>query len=237
MFFSKDQLLILLIFSVIFLICFFSFHSIHYHCFPSLALDLICSPFFQCLRWKFRSLAWEPFYLLVWAFKTINFPLNTSFAAFLKFWCCAFIFIHLECFLLSFVMSYLTHWLSKSVVFLVWHRWVLPDSLQPHGLQHTGLICPLSPAVCSNSCPLTQWCYLTFSSSVVNFPHFLLFLISTFIPLWLENTLCIIQSFEIYWGLFYSIAYGYPGKCAVCAWKECVFCCCWVKCSLDVCQG
>ena len=29
------------------------------------------------------------------------------------------------------------------------------------------LLCPpLSPRVCSNSCPLSQWCYLTISSSV-----------------------------------------------------------------------
>ena len=31
------------------------------------------------------------------------------------------------------------------------------ESLQPHGLQHTRLLCPLlSPGVCSNSCPLSQ---------------------------------------------------------------------------------
>ena len=30
-----------------------------------------------------------------------------------------------------------------------------------HGLQHTKLPCPLlSPGICSNSCPLSQWCYL-----------------------------------------------------------------------------
>ena len=39
-------------------------------------------------------------------------------------------------------------------------------SLQPHGLQHDKLLCPpLSPRVCSNSCPLSQWCCLTISSS------------------------------------------------------------------------
>jgi len=31
--------------------------------------------------------------------------------------------------------------------------------------------CPsLSPGVCSNSCPLSRWCYLTISSSIVPFP-------------------------------------------------------------------
>ena len=43
-------------------------------------------------------------------------------------------------------------------------------SLQPHWLQHARLPCPsLSPGVCSNSCLLSQWCYLTISSSVVTF--------------------------------------------------------------------
>ena len=46
----------------------------------------------------------------------------------------------------------------------------MPDSLWPHGLQHAGLPCPsLSPGVCSNSCPLSQWCHPTISSSVIPF--------------------------------------------------------------------
>ena len=41
----------------------------------------------------------------------------------------------------------------------------MSDSLWPHGLQHTRLLCsPLSPGVCSNSCSLNWWCYLTISS-------------------------------------------------------------------------
>ena len=47
---------------------------------------------------------------------------------------------------------------------------VVSDSLQPHGLMHTSLPCPsLSPGVCLNSCPLSQWCHPTISSSVVPF--------------------------------------------------------------------
>ena len=43
-------------------------------------------------------------------------------------------------------------------------------TLRPHGLQHTRLLRPpLSPRVYSNSCPLSQWCYLSISSSVVPF--------------------------------------------------------------------
>ena len=44
------------------------------------------------------------------------------------------------------------------------------DSLQLHGLQHTRLPCPsLSAGVCSNSCPLSQLCYPTISSSATSF--------------------------------------------------------------------
>ena len=42
--------------------------------------------------------------------------------------------------------------------------------LQLHGLWHTRLACPpLSPRVCSSSCPLSQWCHPTISSSVTPF--------------------------------------------------------------------
>ena len=45
-----------------------------------------------------------------------------------------------------------------------------PTLCDPHGLQHARLPCPpLSPGVCSNSRPLSQWWYPTISSSVVPF--------------------------------------------------------------------
>ena len=41
--------------------------------------------------------------------------------------------------------------------------------LWPHGLQHSRPPCPsLSPRVCSNLCPLSQWRHSTISSSVVS---------------------------------------------------------------------
>ena len=46
----------------------------------------------------------------------------------------------------------------------------LSDSLWLHGPQHTRLLCPsLSPRVCSDSCPLCWWCYLTILSSATPF--------------------------------------------------------------------
>ena len=47
---------------------------------------------------------------------------------------------------------------------------VMSDSLWPHGLQHARLPCPSpTPRACSNSCPSSQWCHSTISSSVVPF--------------------------------------------------------------------
>ena len=49
-----------------------------------------------------------------------------------------------------------------------WVQWwwfsrsVMSNSLWPHGLQHARLPCP-------DSCPLSQWCHPTISSSVVPF--------------------------------------------------------------------
>ena len=49
-------------------------------------------------------------------------------------------------------------------------RSVVSDSLWLHGLQYARLPCP-SPnhGACSNSCPSSQWCHPTISSSVVPF--------------------------------------------------------------------
>ena len=45
-----------------------------------------------------------------------------------------------------------------------------PTLCNPHGLQHTKLLCP-SPTLgaCLNSCPLSRWCHPTISSSVILF--------------------------------------------------------------------
>ena len=46
----------------------------------------------------------------------------------------------------------------------------MSDFLQPSGLQHTRLLCPSQPTgLCSDSCQLNQWCYLTISSSAYFF--------------------------------------------------------------------
>ena len=50
----------------------------------------------------------------------------------------------------------------------------MSDCLWPHGLQHTMVPCPLpTPRACSNSCPSSQWCHPTISSSVIPFSFYL----------------------------------------------------------------
>ena len=47
---------------------------------------------------------------------------------------------------------------------------VVSNFLRPHEAQHTRPPCPSpTPGVYSNSCPLSQWCHPTISSSVVPF--------------------------------------------------------------------
>ena len=58
---------------------------------------------------------------------------------------------------------------QRSILLLFSHS-VMSDSLQPHGLQHARPPCPSpTPRACSNSCPLSQWCHPTISSSVIPF--------------------------------------------------------------------
>jgi len=47
---------------------------------------------------------------------------------------------------------------------------VVSDSLRPRGPQHAMLPCPSpAPRTYSNSCPLSDWCHPTISSSVIPF--------------------------------------------------------------------
>ena len=70
-----------------------------------------------------------------------------------------------------------TMWLSESC--LVSIKWgssaqfspsVVSDCLQPHELQHARPPCPSpTPGIYPDSCPLSQWCHPTISSSVIPF--------------------------------------------------------------------
>ena len=70
--------------------------------------------------------------------------------------------------------------LSPSIQF---SRTVVTDSLQAHGLQYVRLPCPSpTPGAYSNSCPFSQWCHPTISSSVVPFSHLQPFPVSGSFP-------------------------------------------------------
>ena len=65
--------------------------------------------------------------------------------------------------LLYMLQLYYIRWLSSVQL-------LSRNCLQPHGLQHSRPPCPSpTPGVYSNSCPLSQWCHPTISSSVVPF--------------------------------------------------------------------
>ena len=88
-------------------------------------------------------------------------------------------------------------------VFLFSHS-VMSNCLWPHGLQHTRLPCPLlSPGVCSNSCPLSQWYHPTISSSVAS----LLLLPSIFPSIRVfSNKLALCIKWPKYWSLSFNIS-------------------------------
>ena len=59
------------------------------------------------------------------------------------------------------------YWTDVSVQFSCFG---MSNSLQSHGVHHIRLPCPSpTPGACSNSCPSSQWCHPTISSSVVPF--------------------------------------------------------------------
>ena len=59
---------------------------------------------------------------------------------------------------------------EQDALLLLFSCSIVSDFLRPRELQHARLPYPsLSPEVCSNSHPLSQWCHPTISSSVVPF--------------------------------------------------------------------
>ena len=102
----------------------------------------------------------------------------------------------------TFLFRILTVLKTNLLVVLFSHQ-VVSSSLRPHGLQHARLPCPLpSPRVCSNSCPLSQWCHPNISSSLAPFSSCLQsFLASGFFPV---SALHI--SWPNYWSFSFSIS-------------------------------
>ena len=63
---------------------------------------------------------------------------------------------------------FFTTWVAQELLSVQFRHSVVSDSLRPHESQHTKPPCPSpTPRINSNSCPLSQWCHPTISSSVV----------------------------------------------------------------------
>ena len=61
-------------------------------------------------------------------------------------------------------------WITRIFLEYLCSCYVRVDSSWHNGRQHARLLCPsLSPGVCWNSCPLSQWCHPIISSSVIPF--------------------------------------------------------------------
>ena len=77
-------------------------------------------------------------------------------------------------------------------------------TLRSHGLQYTRLPCPSpAPRVYSNSCPLSQWCHPTISSSVI--PFFLLPSVFPSIRIFSSESVLRIR-WPKYWSFSFSIS-------------------------------
>ena len=86
----------------------------------------------------------------------------------------------------------------SSLLLLLSHS-VVSDSLWPHELQHTRLPCPSqSLRVCSNSCPLSQWCHPTILSFAVLFSSCLQSFLASGLSQWVSEYSGLI-SFRIDW--------------------------------------
>ena len=74
--------------------------------------------------------------------------------------------------------------------------------LRPHGLQHARLPCPSpTPGAYSNSCPSSQWCHPTISSSVVPFSSRL----QSFPASRVFSSESVLQGMHMYFQLYYSV--------------------------------
>ena len=85
---------------------------------------------------------------------------------------------------------------------LQFSRSVMSSSLRPHGPQHNRPACPSpTPRVYWNSCPLSWWCHLTISSSVVPFSSCL----QSFTAL---GSFPMSQLFHIRWPKYWSFSFS-----------------------------
>ena len=90
-----------------------------------------------------------------------------------------------------------------SLLLLLFSHPVVSNSSQSHGLLHARLLCSsLSPGVCSDSCPSSQWCSYHF---ILSHTHILLPSIFPSIRVF-SNELALCIRWPKYWGFSFSIS-------------------------------
>ena len=119
--FSKNQLLVLLLFAIVFFVS-ISFISalIFMISFLLLTLCFLCSSFSSCFKCRVRLFIWDFSCFLRWDCIAINFPLRTAFAASHRFWVIVFSlsFVSMYFFLVTrYLISSVTHWLLSHILF------------------------------------------------------------------------------------------------------------------------
>ena len=76
---------------------------------------------------------------------------------------CMYIYIYIYIYIYTYIHIY-------HIYIYQFRQSVMSLSLWPHGLQQARLPCPsATPGACSDSCPSSQWCHPTTSTSVVPF--------------------------------------------------------------------
>ena len=114
------------------------------------------------------------------------------------------------------MMSFTATWMDLEIIILSEvnqsSRSFVSDSLQPHGLQRARPLCPSpTPRAYSNSCPLSQWCHPTISSSVIPFSSCLQ--LSQHQGLSKQSVLCI--RWTQYWSFSISPSNAYSGLISI----------------------
>ena len=116
--FSKNQLLVLLIFAIVFFIS-ISFISalIFMTSLLLLPLGFLCSSFSSCFRCRVRLFIWDFSCFLRWDWIAINFPLRTAFATPCRFWVVVFLLFVFMYFFISSLISSVISCLFSSALF------------------------------------------------------------------------------------------------------------------------
>ena len=134
-----------------------------------LSLKLVIFPVFPFSSYYSNNNAWiRCFPLVYWNF----FPMMFYFSS----WANSFLLTLMSIIQRNLSLFFIVIGSFTSLCFIIvfssvqFSRSVVSDSLRPREQQHARRPCPSpTPGVYSNSCPLSQWCHPTISSSIVPF--------------------------------------------------------------------